>query len=136
MNKAIVYAKHNRARTSVKKAKPVLDLIRGKDIAEARTILSFHHSKASDMILKVLNSAIANARTNLDLSASNLYVSETFANEGPTLKRGRIVGRSRFSRIFKRTSHLVVGLSEKNEEHKKDSIKSRLRKKKKVRKKN
>lgn len=112
-NKSVVYATHKRARTSVKKVSPVMKLVRGKSALEAKNILEFHKSKASDLLLKVLNSAIANARNNLDLSENNLFVSEIYANEGPTLKRGRIVARSRFSPIRKRTAHLVVGLAER-----------------------
>ena len=112
--KATVYAKHMGARTSVKKAAPVMNLVRGKSIAEAQDVLSFHPTKASDLILKVLNSAVANARNNLHLSEKDLYISEIYATEGTTMKRGRIVARSRFSPIFKRTAHLVVGLSERS----------------------
>ena len=113
MQKALVYAKHKYARTSVKKANPVIKLVRGKDIDEARNILEFHPTKASKMILKVLNSAIANARTNLNLSEKDLFVSEIYVDKAPTMKRGRIVARGRFSPIHKRVSHIVVGLSER-----------------------
>lgn len=113
MEKALVYSKAKYVRTSVKKTNPVMKLIRGKSVAEAKRVLEFHPTKASDLILKVLNSAVANARHNLSLSEKDLYISEIFVNEGPTLKRGRIVARSRFSPIFKRTAHLVVGLSER-----------------------
>ena len=113
MKKSIVYAKHKKARTSIKKAHPVMDLVRGKDVYTAQNILRFNKTKASDLILKVLNSAIANARNNLSLSEKDLFVSEIFADEGPTMKRGQIVGRSRFSPIRKRTAHLVIGLAEK-----------------------
>lgn len=112
--KALVYAKYKGARTSVKKVSPVMDLVRGKNVAEAENILQFHKTKASDLILKVLKSAVANARNNLHLSERDLYISEIYASEGMTWKRGRIVARSRFSPIFKRTSHLVVGLSERS----------------------
>ena len=114
MEKALVYAKYKYAKTSVKKTNPVLGLVRGKDVVDARRILAFHKTKSSQMVLKVLNSAVANAKTNLDLNEKRLFVSEIFVNEGPTQKRGRIVARSRLSPIFKRTAHLVVGLSERS----------------------
>lgn len=111
--KAVVYAKTKYARTSVKKTRPVLDLVRNRDVSEAKRILKFHKTKSSDLVLKTLNSAIANARNNLELNEKNLYISDLYVNEGPTLKRGRIVARGRFSPIFKRTSHIVCGLSER-----------------------
>lgn len=113
MNKSQVYAKHKTARTSVKKVAPVMDLVRGKNLADARRILQFSKTKASDLILKVLESAVANARNNMSLNEKDLFVSDIYASEGLTMKRGRIVARSRTSKIFKRTAHLVVGLSER-----------------------
>ena len=117
MKKATVYAKHMGARTSVKKASPVMKLVRGKNVGEAKKILEFHQTKASDLILKVLKSAIANARTNLNLSEKDLYIAEIYANGGKTMHRGRIVARSRTSPIKKRTAHLVVGLSERSKDN-------------------
>ena len=114
MEKATVYAKHKYARTSVKKASPVMNLVRGKDVMEAKRVLKYNPTKASDLILQVLVSAVANARNNLDLNEKDLFVSDIYVNPGPTLKRGRIVARSRFSPILKRTSHIVVGLSERS----------------------
>ncbi len=113
MKNALVYSKYNKARTSVKKVSPVIDLVRGKGVAEAANILQFNKTKASDIVLKVLNSAVANAKNNLSLNEKDLYVSEIFVNGGPTIKRGRIVARGRFSPILKRTAHIVVGLSER-----------------------
>lgn len=111
MTEALVYAKHNSARTSVKKLKPVMDLVRGKGIEEAKVILAFDRTKAAKMILKVLKSAEANARNNMNIDPNKTYISDIHADEGQTLKRGRFVGRGRFSPILKRTSHIVVGLS-------------------------
>ena len=90
-----------------------MDTVRGKDIAEARRILKFDKTKASDLVLTTLNSAVANARNNLNLSETDLFISDLYVNKGPTLKRGRIVARGRFHPILKRTSHIVVGLSER-----------------------
>ena len=111
---ADVYAKLKYARTSTKKAGPVAELIRGKDVHEAKVILAFHQSKAAKMLLKVLKSAEANAINNSKLNGANLYVSDVQIFAGPTIKRGRIVARSRTNPILKRTSHVVVGLSERN----------------------
>jgi large subunit ribosomal protein L22 len=113
MNKAVVYAKSKYVRTSVKKVAPVMDMVRGKDIAEARRILKFDKTKASDLVLTTLNSAVANARNNLNLSETDLYIADLYVNNGPTLKRGRIVARGKFHQILKRTSHIIVGLSER-----------------------
>lgn len=113
MEKSLVYAKHKGARTSIKKASPVMALVRGKSISQARNILAYNPTKASDLILKVLDSAVANARHNLTLNEKDLYISEIYVNGGPLMKRGRFVARSRFNPILKRTAHLVVGLSER-----------------------
>ncbi len=113
MNKALVYAKYKSARISAKKVAPVLDLVRGKGVHDARVILAFDPSKAAKMALKVLNSALANAQNNLKLVESNLYVSELHVSGGTTMKRGRPGSRLRFRPILKRTSHLIVGLSER-----------------------
>ena len=76
-------------RISSRKVKAVIDLIRGKSVNEAKGILMYTPKAASEPVLKLLNSAIANAENNLGLSADNLYVAEVFANQGPTLKRFR-----------------------------------------------
>ncbi len=113
MKNAQVYAKSKYIRTSVKKVNPVLKLIRGKNIADAKNILEFHPTKASDLVLKVLKSAIANANNSGNLKENRLYISETFVDQGPVRKWGRPVGRGRFSKILKPTSHIVVGLAER-----------------------
>ena len=113
--KALVYAKHKGARTSVKKVRPVMDLVRGMNVSDAQRVLDFHPTKASGLILKVLNSAVANARNNMSLSEDKLYISDIYVTEGRTMKRGRIVAKSRLNPILKRTAHLVVGLSERSE---------------------
>ncbi|MBQ2662495.1 MAG: 50S ribosomal protein L22, partial [Clostridia bacterium] len=76
-------------RISSRKVKVVIDLIRGKSVDEAKAILMFTPKAASEPVLKLLNSAIANAENNLGMSADTLYVAEVFANQGPTLKRFR-----------------------------------------------
>jgi len=113
-NKAEVYAKSKYIRTSTKKAKVAADLIRGLGIEEAKVLLVFHQSKAARLLLNVLKSAEANAVNNLKMNAANLYIKDAQVSPGPTLKRARIVARSRTNPILKRTSHLLIGLSERN----------------------
>ena len=89
--------------------------IRGKSVAEALAILEFTPRSASPIVKKVLKSAIANAEHNYDLESANLYVSEAYVNEGPTLKRFRPRAKGSASPINKRTSHVVVKVSVKND---------------------
>ncbi|OFI47445.1 50S ribosomal protein L22 [Floricoccus tropicus] len=100
-------------RVSPRKSRLVIDLIRGKNIAEAITILKFTPNKAAGIIEKVLNSAVANAENNLGLEKADLYVSEAFVNEGPTMKRFRPRAKGSASPINKRTSHITVVVKEK-----------------------
>lgn len=102
-------------RISPRKVKIVCDLIRGKDIRTAKAILMQTPKAASEPLRKLLLSAAANAENNHDMDPENLYVYRTYANEGPTLKRIRAVGRGRAHRIFKRTSHLTIEVAEKEE---------------------
>ena len=100
-------------RISPRKAKIVCDLIRGKDTKLAKAILTQTPNMAAEVILKVLNSAVANAENNHDLDPDNLIVSETYANPGPILKRIQPVSKGRAHRINKRTSHITVVVMEK-----------------------
>lgn len=102
-------------RISPRKARLVIDLIRGKEIGEAVGILRNTPKKASRLIEKVLKSAVANAENNLDLMADDLYVKEAFINEGPTMKRWRARAQGQASPIRKRTSHIAIVVSEKKE---------------------
>ncbi len=95
-------------RISPYKVRIVLDIIRGKKYVEAAAILENTPKAASPEILKVLNSAAANAENNLNMSKSDLYVAECFADQGPTLKRMQPVSKGRGHRIDKRTSHITV----------------------------
>lgn len=101
-------------RLTPRKARLVIDLIRGKDVAEADSILENLNNKASYSIRKVLVSAVANAENNLELNKENLYVKEAYINEGRTMKRGRAGAKGRPDPILKRTSHITVVVSEKN----------------------
>jgi len=100
-------------RISPRKVKIVCDLIRGKDTDTARAILMQTPKAASEVMIKLLSSAVANAENNHEMDPDNLYVSETYANSGPTLKRMRPVSRGRGHRINKRTSHITIVVAEK-----------------------
>jgi large subunit ribosomal protein L22 len=108
------YAILRRARISPKKVAPVLDLIRGKKIYDAKVALTFDNTKAARTVLKVLKSAEANAKNNAKLKTDGLFVEETWVSGGPVAKTGHATGKSYFSPILKRTSHIYVGLSERN----------------------
>lgn len=101
------------ARISPRKVKIVLDLIRNKDAATALGILKNTPKAASELLEKLLNSAIANAVTNHEMDAEKLYIAECYANQGPTLKRIRPRAQGRAFRIRKRTSHITFVLKEK-----------------------
>ena len=94
------------ARISPKKVMPVLNMVRGKKVDDAVNFLTFDPTKASKMILKTLNSAVANARQKN--AVDNLYVEKAVADTAPTAKRGRPGSRSHYSRILKRSSHITV----------------------------
>jgi large subunit ribosomal protein L22 len=98
-------------RSSARKARLVTDLIRGRTVPEARTILAFSQRAVAREVEKVLRSAVANAETNHGLSGDDLVVVAAYADEGPTLKRGRPRARGRFNRIFKRTCHITIRLA-------------------------
>jgi len=101
-------------RTSPRKVRQVIDLVRGKSAQEAQSILLFTVNKSSPIVLKLLNSAIATAKNDLHLDESNLYISKITVDEGPKLKRWHPMSRGRAYPIIKRSSHIVLVLSEKN----------------------
>ena len=107
-------AKLSYARISSRKVKTVIDLIRNKNAGEALAILKLTPKAASELVEKLLKSAIANAENNHGMDANKLYVAEIYANQGPTLKRVRPRAQGRAFRIRKRTSHITVVLREKN----------------------
>ena len=102
------------ARISSRKVKIVADLIRGKNVDEALAIVKFTPKASSDIIEKLLKSAMANAENNHDMKSENLYIAEIYANQGPTLKRIRPAAKGSASRIRKRTSHITIVLKERN----------------------
>ena len=103
-------------RMSPIKLKPVVNLIRGKDLKEALTILKFTPGKGSEIVEKVVKSAAANAENNFDLNPDDLFVAEVYANKGPTMKRWRAGAQGRAAMILKRSSHVGVKLREKDKE--------------------
>ena len=106
-------AKLSFARISTQKACFVLDAIRGKDVETAVGILTYNPRKASAVILKLLNSAIANAENNNNMDTSKLYVAECYASAAPTMKRIKPRAQGRAYRILKRNSHITIVLDER-----------------------
>lgn len=102
-------------RMSPRKARIVIDLIRNKQISEAREILQFCDRSASEVVLKTLNSAIANAVNNNELPESSLFVKTAVADEGPTMKRIRPRAKGSASRINKRTCHIKITVASTKE---------------------
>ena len=100
------------ARISARKAKIVLDLIKGKEVHEALAILKYTNKAASPIVSKILKSAIANATNNHSMNESKLVVKEAVANQGPTMKRISPRAQGRAYRIRKRTSHIKIVLTE------------------------
>lgn len=111
-------AKARFVRVTPQKARRVVDLIRGKQAGEAVAVLKFAPQAAGETVLKVVESAIANAReaakrSNERLDEKDLYISEVFVDEGPTMKRFRPRAQGRAGRIMKRTSHITVIVAER-----------------------
>ena len=100
-------------RISPRKVVILCDLIRGKDVKTATASLMQTPKAASEPMLKLLKSAVANAENNNGMDVEKLYVSTAIANPGPTLKRGMPRARGRYNRILKRTTHITLGVSEK-----------------------
>jgi large subunit ribosomal protein L22 len=95
-------------RTSPTKVRQVLRLIVGKDVADAREILRFCERGPAETVMKLLDSAVANAEHNDSVPEEELFVTRAFADEGPTMKRWRPRARGRGTRIRKRTSHITI----------------------------
>jgi large subunit ribosomal protein L22 len=104
--------------SSARKARLVTDLIRGRSVPEARTILAFSSRAVAKDIEKVLRSAVANAESRPDLhwDGDELVVVAAYADEGPTLKRWQARARGRASKIFKRTCHITIVLAQREEQ--------------------
>lgn len=108
---AVAYLKY--ARISPRKVSIVLDLIRNKPVKLAKAILENTPKAASEDLIKLLNSAIANAENNFNMDPEKLYVSKCFVTPGPILKRIRPKDHGRAHRIEKRVSHVTMVLKEK-----------------------
>jgi large subunit ribosomal protein L22 len=106
------FAKHRHARTSAQKARLVADQIRGLHVEKALEVLAYSQKKGADLIKKVLESAIANAEHNEGADIDELLVSKIFVDEGPTMKRIKPRAKGRADRIFKRSSHITVVVSD------------------------
>ena len=102
------------ARISPYKVRQVLELIRGKSAEKAVVILKFSDKRAAGIILKVLNSAMANAEHNYGMDLDKLFVCEAYANQGPMMKRFRPVSMGRAHPYVHKTSHVVIKLGERN----------------------
>jgi len=107
-----VSARLKGARLSAQKARLVADQIRGKGVEEALDLLAFSPKKGSDIIKKVLNSAIANAEHNEGADVDELTVSSIFVDEGMTMKRLRPRAKGRADRILKRSCHITVKVAD------------------------
>ena len=109
----LVRAQAKYVRSSARKARLVMDHVRGKSVSDARAVLRHSPRGVARDLERLLKSAVANAENNHDLVGDDLYVKEIYADEGPTLRRFRPRAQGRATRIRKRTSHLTVTLSPK-----------------------
>ena len=114
-----VTAKLRYLRIAPRKVRLVVNLIRGKPVEEAQTILSFTTKKATISLLKLLNSAVASAKNNFQLDPTNLFISKITVDEGPKYKRWRPRARGQVSEIQKKTSHVTLILDEMTKKPKK-----------------
>jgi len=123
-----VTAKLRYLRIAPRKVRLVADLVRGKSVEEATHILNFTRKRAAKPILKLLNSAIANASHNFQLKKENLYISKIVVNEGPKLKRWRPRARGVTYEIQKKTSHITLVLAESKAKAKNEKAKTTRKK--------
>ena len=100
-------------RIAPRKVRIVMNLVRGKSVADAFAILKFTPKVGADAVEKVLNSAIANAENNFDMDRDRLFISSAFVDQGPTLKRIHPRSRGQAFKILKHTSHITVAVNEK-----------------------
>jgi large subunit ribosomal protein L22 len=108
-----ITAKLSNLRTAPQKVRQVADLVRGKSVIQAQSILLFTVNKSSANILKLLNSAVASAKHNHQLSEENLFISKITVDEGPKLKRWHAMSRGRAYPIIKRSAHIALILKTK-----------------------
>lgn len=100
-------------RIAPRKIRVVMDLVRGKNVAEAFAILKFTPKVGAEVIEKVLKSAVANAEHNFDMNVDQLYVAAAYVDQGPTLKRIHPRSRGQAFKILKRSSHVTVVVKER-----------------------
>lgn len=103
---------HKNAEISSKKVTPVMNLVRGKKLHEAKIILALDPTKAAKLLLKVIKSAEANAKS-IKLPVSSLYVTDLWVGEGMNLKRGHATARGKWAPAIKRSCNIFVGLNER-----------------------
>ena len=106
-------AKHRFARIAPRKARLIMDLVRGRDVDDAISMLKFAKQRASGMVEKVIRSAVANANEQDTAPRNTLYVAKAWADPGPIIKRFQPKDRGKAYPIKKRTSHLVVEIAER-----------------------
>jgi ribosomal protein L22 len=111
----MVRARARYVRSAPRKARLVMEHIRGRPVEQARAILGFTPRAVAGDILKLLESAVANAESNYELAADELRVQRAYVDEGPTIKRYRPRALGRATRINKRTSHMTIELTTQNE---------------------
>ncbi len=104
-------AKH--IRITPRKMRIVMNLIRGKNVAEAFAILKFTPKVGAEVLEKVLKAAVANAEHNFDMNVDNLYVSTAYVDQGPTMKRIHPRSRGQAFKILKRSSHVTINVKER-----------------------
>lgn len=101
---------------SVKKVKPIIDLVRGKKVDESLVMLEFISSPIASKVAKIIKSAVSNAENDLLYRGSDMRIVSIFANEGPRVKRFRARARGRVARIIRRNSHITVVIAAEGEE--------------------
>ena len=101
-------------RIAPRKVRVVMDLVRGKNVADAYAMLKFTPKAGADVVEKVLRSAVANAENNFEMDMEKLYVKTAFVDQGPTMKRIHPRSRGQAFKILKRTSHVTIVVDEKN----------------------
>ena len=100
-------------RIAPRKVRIVMNLVRGKSVADALAILKFTPKVGADAVEKVLRSGVANAENNFDMDVDRLFISSAFVDQGPTLKRIHPRSRGQAFKILKHTSHITVAVNEK-----------------------
>jgi ribosomal protein L22 len=113
-SRPVVRAQAKYVRSSARKARLVIEHIRGRSVEEARAVLRHTPRAVAEDLEKLLNSAVANAENNHELVGDDLVIKEVYADEGPTIRRFRPRAMGRATRIRKRTSHLTLTLTPKD----------------------